>query len=65
MGISQMPDVDFPVLSVSVTWQGASPETMEYAIVDVLEDAVMTIEGSGVSAPSRVRARHPSPSSSS
>jgi len=45
MGISQMPDVDFPVLTVSVTWQGASPETMEYAIVDVLEDSVMTIEG--------------------
>jgi hydrophobe/amphiphile efflux-1 (HAE1) family protein len=45
MGISQMPDVDFPVLTVSVTWQGASPETMEYAIVDVLEDAVMTVEG--------------------
>ncbi len=45
MGISQLPDVDFPVLSVRVTWQGASPETMESSVADVLEDAVMTIEG--------------------
>ncbi|MBN2078517.1 MAG: efflux RND transporter permease subunit [Spirochaetes bacterium] len=45
MGISQLPDVDFPVLSVRVTWQGASPETMESTVADVLEDAVMTIEG--------------------
>jgi HAE1 family hydrophobic/amphiphilic exporter-1 len=45
MGISQMPDVDFPVLTVNVRWTGASPETMESAIVDVLEDSVMTIEG--------------------
>ncbi|MBN1498478.1 MAG: efflux RND transporter permease subunit [Spirochaetes bacterium] len=45
MGISQMPDVDFPVITVSVTWTGASPETMESAIVDVVEDSVMTIEG--------------------
>ena len=45
MGISQMPDVDFPVLTVSINWQGASPDAMEYAVVDVLEDAVMTVEG--------------------
>ncbi len=45
MGISQMPDVDFPVITISVIWTGAAPETMESAIVDVLEDSVMTIEG--------------------
>jgi hydrophobe/amphiphile efflux-1 (HAE1) family protein len=45
MGISQLPDVDFPVLTISVTWQGASPEVMESAVADVLEDAVMSIEG--------------------
>src|SRR5271157_1245498 len=45
MGISQLPDVDFPVLTISVTWQGASPEVMESAFADVLEDAVMSIEG--------------------
>jgi HAE1 family hydrophobic/amphiphilic exporter-1 len=45
MGISQLPDVDFPVLNVSVAWVGASPETMELAVTDVIEDAVMTVEG--------------------
>ena len=45
MGISQLPDVDFPVLTISVTWTGASPETMESAVSDIIEDAVMSIEG--------------------
>ncbi len=45
MGISQMPDVDFPVINVSLTWQGAAPEVMETNVVDVVEDAVMNVEG--------------------
>src|SRR5947209_5575372 len=45
MGISQLPDVDFPVLSVAVTWEGASPEVMESAVTDIIEDAVMSVEG--------------------
>ena len=45
MGISQLPDVDFPVINVSANWIGASPETIELAVTDVLEDAVMTVEG--------------------
>jgi HAE1 family hydrophobic/amphiphilic exporter-1 len=45
MGISQLPDVDFPVLTVNITWTGASPETMESAVSDVVEDAVMSVEG--------------------
>ncbi len=45
MGISQLPDVDFPVLTVTVTWTGADPETMESGVADVLEGAVMSIEG--------------------
>ncbi|MCU0848828.1 MAG: efflux RND transporter permease subunit [Spirochaetes bacterium] len=45
MGISQLPDVDFPVLTVRVNWPGAAPETMELAVADVLEDSVMSIEG--------------------
>ncbi|MFN7973368.1 MAG: efflux RND transporter permease subunit [Acidobacteriota bacterium] len=28
-GISQLPDVDFPTITVAVTWEGASPEVME------------------------------------
>lgn len=45
MGVSQMPDVDFPVVNISVTNQGAAPEVMETEVVDVIEDAVMTVEG--------------------
>ena len=45
MGISQLPDVDFPVLNVSANWIGASPETIELAVTDVIEDAIMNVEG--------------------
>ncbi len=45
MGISQMPDVDFPVITVSVTYEGAAPEVMEQDIVDTIEDTVMTVQG--------------------
>ncbi|HMA28578.1 MAG TPA: efflux RND transporter permease subunit, partial [Thermoanaerobaculia bacterium] len=45
LGVSQNPDVDFPIVSVSITWEGASPEIMETDVVDVLEDACSTVEG--------------------
>jgi len=45
MGISQLPDVDFPVVTARVTWPGAAPEVVETNVVDVIEDAVMTVEG--------------------
>jgi hypothetical protein len=45
LGISQNPDVDYPVVNVSVSYQGASPEVMETDIVDVVEDAMTSIEG--------------------
>ena len=45
LGVSQMPDVDFPVVSISVNLIGAAPEVMETQVVDVIEDAVMEIEG--------------------
>jgi hydrophobe/amphiphile efflux-1 (HAE1) family protein len=45
MGISQLPDVDFPVVSISITYPGAAPAIIETNVVDVLEDAVMTVEG--------------------
>ncbi len=34
LGISQNPDVDFPVVTVSVSYEGASPEIMETDVVD-------------------------------
>ncbi|MCB1322700.1 MAG: efflux RND transporter permease subunit, partial [Leptospiraceae bacterium] len=45
LGVSYMPDVDFPVLSVSVNWEGAAPEIMEAEIVDRLERRLITVEG--------------------
>ncbi|MBX7138621.1 MAG: efflux RND transporter permease subunit [Oligoflexia bacterium] len=45
LGISQLPDVDFPVISVSITWQGAAPEVVESEIADQLEQAFVSIEG--------------------
>ena len=45
MGISQMPDVDFPVVNISLRLDEAAPELMELSVVDIVEDAVMGIEG--------------------
>lgn len=45
MGVSQLPDVDFPTVNVSVALEGAAPEVMESTVVDPLEDALSTVEG--------------------
>jgi hydrophobe/amphiphile efflux-1 (HAE1) family protein len=45
LGVSQNPDVDFPIVNVSVTYEGASPEIMETDVVDFIEDAVTSVEG--------------------
>ena len=45
MGVSQLPDVDFPVVSVTLTWEGAAPEVMETDVVDIVEDAITSIQG--------------------
>lgn len=45
LGVSQMPDVDFPVLSISVNYSGASPEVVEAEIIDPIEQALLSIEG--------------------
>jgi len=45
LGVGQLPDVDYPVVNVSITWEGAAPEVMETEVTDIVEDAVMSIEG--------------------
>ncbi|MEI7851356.1 MAG: efflux RND transporter permease subunit [Kiritimatiellales bacterium] len=45
MGISQMPDIDFPVLGVRVSWEGAAPEIMEAELVDRIEQLVISVDG--------------------
>lgn len=45
LGVSRMPDIDFPQVSISLRFDGASPEVMETDVVDVVEDVCMSIEG--------------------
>jgi len=45
IGVSQMPDVDFPTITVNVTREGAAPEVIENDVVQVLEDALAQVEG--------------------
>ncbi|WP_413289051.1 efflux RND transporter permease subunit [Bdellovibrio sp. HCB337] len=45
MGLSQLPDVDFPTVTVSLSLPGAAPEIMETQVVDIVESALMTVEG--------------------
>jgi len=45
MGISQLPDVDYPVVTIQISYPGAAPEVVETNVVDILEDAVMSVEG--------------------
>ncbi len=45
MGISQMPDVDFPIVNVQVVYEGAAPEVMELDVIDPIESAVLSVEG--------------------
>lgn len=45
MGVSQMPDVDFPVVNIGVTYEGAAPQVMELDVIDPIESAVLSVEG--------------------
>lgn len=45
VGISQYPDVDYPNISVSVSWPGASPSAVEREIVEPLEQSIAQVEG--------------------
>lgn len=45
LGVSQLPDVDFPIVSVSVTYEGAAPEVVESEIIDPIEQSLLSIEG--------------------
>jgi hydrophobe/amphiphile efflux-1 (HAE1) family protein len=45
LGVSQMPDVDFPMISISLSYEGASPEIVESELIDPLEESLLSIEG--------------------
>lgn len=45
IGISQFPDVDYPIISVSLVWEGAPPEVMEHDVILPIEEAMVQVEG--------------------
>jgi hydrophobe/amphiphile efflux-1 (HAE1) family protein len=45
LGVSEQPDVDFPVLTINATWSGSAPEVMETEIVDKIEEQVLSTQG--------------------
>lgn len=45
LGVSQLPDVDFPILNVAVTYEGAAPEVVEAELIEPIEEALISIEG--------------------
>jgi len=45
LGVSLLPDVDFPVVGVSLSLNGAAPEVMESQVLDPIEDSIMQIDG--------------------
>src|SRR5437899_6058247 len=45
MGISQFPELDFPVVNVTTYREAAPPEVMDSDVTDIVEDAVSGVEG--------------------
>lgn len=43
--VREMPDVDQPVLSISTTYEGAVPATVDQDVTQVLEDALSGLDG--------------------
>lgn len=44
LGVSQLPDVDFPIINVAFSLEGADPEVVEEQ-VDQIEESLLSIEG--------------------
>ncbi len=43
--LDQMPEVEFPIATITAVYPGADPETIESRVVDKLEEAVSTVSG--------------------
>jgi len=44
MGVSQFPEIDFPVVSITIIREAAPPDIMDGDVTDVVEDAVAGVE---------------------
>ena len=45
LGVSQFPEIEFPVVSINTTREGSPPEVMDYDVTDIIEDAISGVEG--------------------
>ncbi|SDU20599.1 hydrophobic/amphiphilic exporter-1, HAE1 family [Verrucomicrobium sp. GAS474] len=45
LGVSLLPDITAPIVTVSVSWAGASPQVIETGAIDPLEQAIMEVQG--------------------
>jgi len=45
MGVSQFPEIDFPVVSITIHRENAAPDIMDGDVTDIVEDAVSGVEG--------------------
>src|SRR3990172_2903366 len=45
LGVDQFPKVEFPIVTVTTTLEGASPEVIEENITDRIEEEGATIDG--------------------
>src|SRR5262245_52343900 len=45
IGVSQYPDVDYPNITVQVSWPGASPAAVERELTEPIEQAIAQVEG--------------------
>ncbi len=45
IGMALYPDVDMPIVTVTVVYEGASPETVETEVTEVVEESLSTISG--------------------
>jgi hydrophobic/amphiphilic exporter-1 (mainly G- bacteria), HAE1 family len=43
--VDQFPDVEFPIVTVTTVYPGASPETVEREVTKKIEEAINTVEG--------------------
>ena len=45
LGMALYPDVDIPMVTTTVTYEGAAPQTVETEVTEVVEEALSTISG--------------------
>ncbi|MDZ4816166.1 MAG: efflux RND transporter permease subunit [Verrucomicrobiota bacterium] len=45
LGVSMLPEVESPNVSISLQWPGAAPEVIETEIVDRMEQAIINVSG--------------------